>query len=339
MGDEQASIWNGDEAPNPSLQEARSGDRGEGDEEVGKGLTDFHLRDIIWTVGEGQTRRSASDITLKGGLGMRSRLAMVGISILALGIALSGCGRGGGGGTGSVVGKVQLQDQMGLPNPDHSGVQIKFLDASGNPVMVEGQELVASSTDTGDFSVGDVPPGTYTLVFTKEDYNEQRVSDVAVTAGQTTKLDKPVTLIPIPMEDLAKKAKIEVSSEEEGFPKSNANDGNPVTAWKNKKGDLPATLVVDWGTPKKIKQILFSVPVDLAKIGELSVEFWDSAAGNWSPVYVVSGPPNPLKDVQISEGGNTFAFRIDPVETSKVRINCKLGNDEGYIAISEIQVK
>jgi hypothetical protein len=270
---------------------------------------------------------------------MRSRLAMVGISILALGIALSGCGRGGGGGTGSVVGKVQLQDQMGLPNPDHSGVQIKFLDASGNPVMVEGQELVASSTDTGDFSVGDVPPGTYTLVFTKEDYNEQRVSDVAVTAGQTTKLDKPVTLIPIPREDLAKKAKIEVSSEEEGFPKSNANDGNPVTAWKNKKGDLPATLVVDWGTPKKIKQILFSVPVDLAKIGELSVEFWDSAAGNWSPVYVVSGPPNPLKDVQISEGGNSFAFRIDPVETSKVRINCKLGNDEGYIAISEIQVK
>lgn len=269
---------------------------------------------------------------------MRCCLSIMGVAILALGMALTGCG-GGEGGTGSVLGKVVLQDQLTLQNPDHSGVRIRFLDASGNPVMVEGEELVGSSTETGDFSIGDVPPGTYTLVFTKEDYEEQRVSDVAVTAGQTTKLDKPVTLVPIPREDLAKKAKIEVSSEESEFPKTNVNDGNVATAWKNKKGELPATLVVDWGTSKKIKEIVIVVPVELAKIGDMSVEFWDSGANAWSPVYVISGPPNPMKDIQISEGGNSFVFRIDPVETSKVRLNCKVGNDEGYIAISEIQVK
>ncbi len=50
-----------------------------------------------------------------------------------------------------------------------------------------GQTVRASSE--GNYAFGEVPPGRYTLVFSREGYHRQVVSDVVVTPGQMTEVD------------------------------------------------------------------------------------------------------------------------------------------------------
>ncbi len=60
--------------------------------------------------------------------------------------------------------------------------------ASAQVTNVETAQTVAT-TDQGTYLLAEVPPGTYTLVFSKEGYVRQVRPDVVVTAGQLTDVD------------------------------------------------------------------------------------------------------------------------------------------------------
>ena len=59
---------------------------------------------------------------------------------------------------------------------------------AGQVSIVETGEKT-TTTDEGNFVFGEVPPGTYTLVFSKEGYTRQVVADVVVAAGRMTEVD------------------------------------------------------------------------------------------------------------------------------------------------------
>ena len=62
---------------------------------------------------------------------------------------------------GTISGRVVLEDQASLPSPDHSGVE----------VAVEGHpEFFAKTGVDGSYTISDVPPGLYQLVFSKKGY-------------------------------------------------------------------------------------------------------------------------------------------------------------------------
>jgi len=54
-------------------------------------------------------------------------------------------------------------------------------------ILETGQRVTAS--EQGDYAFSDVPPGTYTLVFSKDGYQRQVRTDVLVNAGQLTDVD------------------------------------------------------------------------------------------------------------------------------------------------------
>lgn len=60
--------------------------------------------------------------------------------------------------------------------------------AAARATIAETQETVAA-TDEGNYVFGQVAPGTYTLVFSKEGYTRQVKADVVVTEGQMTEVD------------------------------------------------------------------------------------------------------------------------------------------------------
>jgi TonB-linked SusC/RagA family outer membrane protein len=64
---------------------------------------------------------------------------------------------------------------------------------SGGPlstvqIFVQGTSLGTLSTATGTFSIGNVPPGTYTVIAQRIGYSEARQTGVSVTPGSTTSL-------------------------------------------------------------------------------------------------------------------------------------------------------
>ncbi len=59
--------------------------------------------------------------------------------------------------------------------------------ANAQVMIVESDKKVTTS-DQGNFVFGDVPPGKYTLVFSKDGYVRQVKSDVVVSSGQLTDL-------------------------------------------------------------------------------------------------------------------------------------------------------
>ncbi|RPI62542.1 MAG: TonB-dependent receptor, partial [Planctomycetaceae bacterium] len=77
--------------------------------------------------------------------------------------------------TGSIRGKVLDKD---LDTP-LAGVQ----------VLVVERNLKATTMEQGNFVINEVPPGKYTLVFTKDGYARQSKGDVTVAAGEMTDVD------------------------------------------------------------------------------------------------------------------------------------------------------
>ncbi len=62
----------------------------------------------------------------------------------------------------------------------------------GANVIVDGQPLGASSDIDGNYLITDVPAGTYTIIVQYVGYADTRITEVAVTAGERTKLDVSV---------------------------------------------------------------------------------------------------------------------------------------------------
>ncbi len=60
--------------------------------------------------------------------------------------------------------------------------------AAAQVLVVETGDKV-TATDEGNFVFGQLPPGKYTLIFSKEGYTRQVESNVVVTAGQMTEID------------------------------------------------------------------------------------------------------------------------------------------------------
>lgn len=56
-------------------------------------------------------------------------------------------------------------------------------------VSIAESGAVATGTDDGNYIFSEVPPGTYTLVFSKSGYTRQVTADVVVTAGQLTEVN------------------------------------------------------------------------------------------------------------------------------------------------------
>ena len=63
----------------------------------------------------------------------------------------------------------------------------------GVNVLVDGTGFGAATGLDGDYRIASVPAGTYDVVFSYLGYDTQRVTGVAVNAGQTTKLDLALT--------------------------------------------------------------------------------------------------------------------------------------------------
>src|SRR5215831_14040857 len=59
---------------------------------------------------------------------------------------------------------------------------------SAQVTIIETNQKV-NTTDQGNFVFSQVPPGKYTLIFTKEGYVRQVKNDVLVSAGQLTSVD------------------------------------------------------------------------------------------------------------------------------------------------------
>ena len=60
---------------------------------------------------------------------------------------------------------------------------------AGAQVTISETGARAIASDGGNFVFSEVPPGTYTLVFTKEGYDRQLKTNVVVAAGQLTEVD------------------------------------------------------------------------------------------------------------------------------------------------------
>ncbi|MCA8943659.1 MAG: TonB-dependent receptor [Planctomycetes bacterium] len=60
---------------------------------------------------------------------------------------------------------------------------------AGARVFVAERKIEATSTDQGTYAISQLPPGTYTLIFSKQGYVEQVRADVVVAAAQVTEID------------------------------------------------------------------------------------------------------------------------------------------------------
>lgn len=75
------------------------------------------------------------------------------------------------------------------------GVRGAVSDEDFNVPLIAVQVLIVetgqktTTTDEGNYVFGQVPPGTYTLVFSKEGYTRKLTPDVVVSAGQMTDID------------------------------------------------------------------------------------------------------------------------------------------------------
>ena len=87
-------------------------------------------------------------------------------------------------------------------NPEVGVITGTVLDNSGAVVAgavitittAAGVSQTATTDEKGEFSIGSLPPGTYSVTFAAPGFNEFKTTDVSVSAGQTTHLD--ATLLP-----------------------------------------------------------------------------------------------------------------------------------------------
>lgn len=59
----------------------------------------------------------------------------------------------------------------------------------GTQILITETGMKATSTEEGNYVFGEIPPGTYTLVFSKEGYTRQYKPNVVVAAGQMTEVN------------------------------------------------------------------------------------------------------------------------------------------------------
>lgn len=69
-------------------------------------------------------------------------------------------------------------------------------------IAVKGTGLGAAATVDGDYSIRNVPPGTYAVVFSAVGYSTREVPDVRVTANQTTQLNVALDPSVIPLSEV-----------------------------------------------------------------------------------------------------------------------------------------
>jgi hypothetical protein len=97
---------------------------------------------------------------------------------------------GGDGAYGAIRGKVL---SCLAPGPDPGS----FLPVAGSYGATAGRSFVAFTNGSGEFELSRVPPGTYELVLGVPGIREVAiVSDVQVSAGQTTEVDPAVVCFP-----------------------------------------------------------------------------------------------------------------------------------------------
>lgn len=128
-----------------------------------------------------------------------SRTKPILLVAIMLGVGLAGCLGGGetstpqddaqgpqfSDETGAVVGLVTTQDQLPL-----EGAQVAIINLE--------KELVATTSDSGQYTLSDVPPGTHTVAVQKLGF-ESKAQKVDVVGGEETRLD--VALEPVPIDE------------------------------------------------------------------------------------------------------------------------------------------
>src|SRR5436309_3272435 len=71
---------------------------------------------------------------------------------------------------GSIIGQVALMDSVN----SHNAGQRQLGDASGVLVSIEGTSYAATTDRSGKFTLENVPPGTYWLLYTKDGFETSR---------------------------------------------------------------------------------------------------------------------------------------------------------------------
>lgn len=80
---------------------------------------------------------------------------------------------------GTISGSVMVDtDANGTPNEPLEGVTLTLVDASGNPILVDGNPITTTSAADGSYSFTDVPPGTYGVKMTDVPETYIGVSDI-----------------------------------------------------------------------------------------------------------------------------------------------------------------
>jgi|GEM_PF-6742496 len=120
----------------------------------------------------------------------------IAIILLGLGLVLWGCidtkrtnpyDPDYNGPVGSIEGVALLEGGSAVEYSGPTGNTITLNHEGISLTILELPHFTAAETDfDGDYSLSNVPPGTWTLVAEKEGYNNREISNVTVSAGSTT---------------------------------------------------------------------------------------------------------------------------------------------------------
>jgi len=99
------------------------------------------------------------------------------IFTLTFSFTILGCGGGGGGGgageqPGSISGTVTLEGMT---------------DYSGAKVEIKNINKSATTASNGSYEIKDIPPGTYTVIASKEFYEDGKIEGILIKSGDNLK--------------------------------------------------------------------------------------------------------------------------------------------------------
>jgi len=125
-------------------------------------------------------------------------------------------------------------------------------DSGNNPISgvtvslsVSGTDYQATTDENGTYSIAGVPAGAgYTVTASKTGYNDETVTNVTVTAGNTTTVDFTLTTIPAPVPPSISTASLPDGTVNTAYSQTLTASGDTPITWSLDSGSLPTGLTL-----------------------------------------------------------------------------------------------